>query len=835
MTNLLAEAVAWYNAGYMPVPVRADGSKAPGVNTWRDWQDTRPPLGTVVDLFTRTDTDGIGLLCGATSGQLEMLELEGRAVEEGYLDRLATAFADHGLEALWERVETGYAEQTPSGGLHWYYRVDGPAARNTKLARRPATEAELEASPEKAKVLIETRGQGGFTVIAPSAGRTHKSGAAWQVIAGTREAIPTLSVEERDTLFEIANLLDEMPAVEWAAPTDGGSAAPAPAADELRPGDDYNNRATWADLLQPRGWTLAHRWPSGRLGWTRPGKHPRDGLSATSGGAADGVDRLYVFSSSTEFEPEKPYTKFSAYALLEHGGDFAAATRALRAAGYGSAPRPKEPEDGPALTLVQGGGGGAPVDGTAAVKISQDGSDLPAVHTTTYTDQGNADLLAERHAHRLRYVPARGQWIQWDGRRWRWCEDVGEITQAAVETIRAIRPESEAQRAHKTKSLNRRALEAQVALAGRHPGMRVAAEDLDADPWILNTPSGVVDLRTGQLRDSTPADNCTRITGCAHAPGAPAPRWQQFLADTFGEDDQMAAFVQRLAGYSALGLVTHHVLPFLHGSGGNGKSVFLDVLVEILGDYASTSPPAFLMAGKQDESAIARLSGLRLVVCSEVSQSSRFDEAKVKLLTGGDQLTARHLYGRHFTFKPTHTLWLMGNHQPRVEAGGESFWRRLRLIPFTRTVPVEKRVEGLARQLVESEGPAILDWIISGALDVQNAGMREPDQVMAATRAYAEEEDAIARFVAERLHIGGGSVVKVGTAEVRSAYMKWCRAEGEAEVSPQVFGRELRTRWGIDVTKSNGKKFYTGATLLADEDDDQPELDDPRATAWDQR
>lgn len=833
MTNLLAEAVAWYNAGYMPVPVRADGSKAPGVNAWRDWQDTRPPLGTVVDLFTRTDTDGIGLLCGATSGQLEMLELEGRAVEEGYLDRLATAFADHGLEALWERIETGYAEQTPSGGLHWYYRVDGPAARNTKLARRPATEAELEASPEKAKVLIETRGQGGFTVIAPSAGRTHKSGAAWQVIAGTREAIPTLSVEERDTLFEIANLLDEMPAVEWAAPTDGGSAAPAPAADELRPGDDYNNRATWADLLQPRGWTLAHRWPSGRLGWTRPGKHPRDGLSATSGGAADGVDRLYVFSSSTEFEPEKPYTKFSAYALLEHGGDFAAATRALRAAGYGSAPRPKEPEAGPALTLVQGGGGGAPVDGTAAVKISQDGSDLPAVHTTTYTDQGNADLLATRYGAQLRYVPARKEWIEWDGLRWRWCEDVGEVTQAAVETIRAIKPESEAQRQHKTKSLSRRAIEAQVTLASRHAGMRTAIEALDADPWILNTPSGIVDLRTGAVRPSTPDDNCTRITGCPYSPGTAAPRWSAFLDETFGGDPDMIGFVQRLAGYSALGLVTHHVLPFLHGSGGNGKGVFVETMIALLGDYASTAPQGFLLQGRNDESAVARLAGLRLVASSEVNQSAKFDEAKVKLLTGGDSLTSRFLYGKYFTFKPSHTLWILGNHQPRVEAGGDSFWRRLRLVPFTRTVPDEKKIEGLAEMLVESEGPAILGWVVAGALDVLRGGLREPGQVMAATKAYAEEEDAIARFVSDRLHVGGGQAVRVNTSEVRSAYAKWCRAEGEAEVSPQAFGRELRSRWGIEATRSNGARFYVGVTLLSDSE--EPEDDDPRATAWDQR
>ncbi|MFK5279863.1 phage/plasmid primase, P4 family, partial [Lacticaseibacillus paracasei] len=191
-----------------------------------------------------------------------------------------------------------------------------------------------------------------------------------------------------------------------------------------------------------------------------------------------------------------------------------------------------------------------------------------------------------------------------------------------------------------------------------------------------------------------------------------------------------------------MGVVSHHILPFLHGAGGNGKSVMLDVLVQLLGDYATTAPAGFLMTGRSDESAIARLSGQRLVVCSEIDQSARFDEAKVKLITGGDKLTARFLYGQYFSFVPTHHLWLMGNHQPRVEAGGESFWRRLRLVPFNVTVPKPQRIERLAQIMADEEGPGILAWIITGAVTAHRDGLAEPAAVMAATDEYASEEDA---------------------------------------------------------------------------------------------
>jgi hypothetical protein len=331
--TLLKEAITWHQAGYTPLPVKTDGSKAPGVATWTELQRNRPTLAEVLELFN-ADHDGIGLLCGAVSANLEMFELEGRAVAEGYLNRLASQMSERGLGPLWDTISTGYSEITPGGGLHWYYRVEGKPARNTKLARRPSTPEELAQEPGRpVQVLIETRGEGGFTIIAPSGGRSHPTGRPWRILAGQPETIPTITEEERDGLYAVASTLDQMPTVEHQAP---GKASLTTLAGLMRPGDDFNARASWDEILHD--WKRYRHYGGNLWTWQKPDKrHP--GVSATTG--RNDADNLYVFSTSTEFEAERPYSKFAAYTLLEHGGDYSAAAKALRAAGYGDqTPKP---------------------------------------------------------------------------------------------------------------------------------------------------------------------------------------------------------------------------------------------------------------------------------------------------------------------------------------------------------------------------------------------------------------------------------------------------------------------------------------------------------------
>lgn len=330
MTALLDAALFWHGAGCAVIPAAPDGTKRP-FGRWRDYMNTAPTADEQQTWFSGDQYDGLGIVCGVVSGGLEMFELEGRAVEEGLEAALSALTTGNGFADLWQRIDTGYKEQTPSGGIHWLYRVDGESRRNLKLARRPATADELADNPdEDTKVLIETRGEGGFTIVAPSGGRTHPGRGKWVRLAGSPTSIPTISDDERDALHAIAAMLDQTPPV--LPPPPRKTTRPRPEG-EVRPGDDFNARADWADILKPHGWTEGRALGRTRT-WTRPGKDVRAGISATTG-RNDG-DNLYVFSSATVFDTEKAYSKFAAYALLEHDGDWGAAARALGAKGYGT-------------------------------------------------------------------------------------------------------------------------------------------------------------------------------------------------------------------------------------------------------------------------------------------------------------------------------------------------------------------------------------------------------------------------------------------------------------------------------------------------------------------
>ncbi|MEU8316642.1 MULTISPECIES: phage/plasmid primase, P4 family [Actinomycetes] len=835
----LTAALALHAAGCSVVAVRTDGSKRPR-GDWKQAQTVPAGEDQVQAWFTHGHP-GVGVVCGKVSGGLEMLELEGRAVAEGVLTELIEILTASGLDDLWQRLATGWTERSPSGGLHLHYRVLGiPVPGNTKLASRPARDDELTEAEHSLKQrhpnkhiirgLIETRGEGGFVVTAPSYGPVHPSGLPYEVITGGPETIPVITADEHHALHTVCRMLDTVPADEpnhftgphrvIAEPLDeaaaflfgtGPDTTTSPAAG-VTPGDDYEGKTPWADILTPHGWRLL--FTSGHTSyWQRPGKDGRE-PSATTG--RDPVrDRLYVFTTSTEFTAEVPYTKFGAYTLLNHGGDHTAAAGALRRLGYGQA-APEAPRRH--LTAVPTTPAVMPVDGTAALSVLQHPAAEPDLGPQTYsrTDDGNALRLVDEHEKEIRFVPQRGRWLRWDGHRWAW-DEAGQVREMARAIARDL-PNGEGEAKHRARSLSANGISAMVSLAQTDHRIVAHAHQLDAHRMLLNTPGGPVDLTTGAVSAPNPDEMHTRSTSVAPDPEAPTPRWDAFLAQTFGGDTELLGYVQRMAGYSASGSVKWHVLPFLHGPGGNGKGVFLNVLRNLLGDYAATAPNAFLMAGGQrHETEIARLHGLRLVIASEVNQDAKFDEAKVKELTGGDGLTARFMRQDHFTFDPTHKLWLMGNHQPRVSAGGKSFWRRLRLIPFTRT-PTEI-IEDLDVLLVAEEGPGILAWVVAGAVAVFRDGLNDPESVKAATAQYAAEEDALARFLDEACHVGGGLQVRTVTEVFRGAYEKWCRVEGEDPLPSRQLGRELKDRFNIIRKGSNGTYSYVNVALQAVEDD----------------
>jgi hypothetical protein len=316
MNDLLPIALRFLNEGISVVPVADDGSKRPALS-WQKYQAQLPTADEVLGWFNN-DVQGIGVITGAVSGNLEMLELEGRAVAQKMHLEIAEIASSSGLSDLWNSLNSGYVEMTPSGGLHWLYRVSGTIGGNTKLARKPGENGGID-------VLAETRSEGGFTITAPSGGPTHPSGGNWQLIGGSIETIPTITMQQRTALHNIFAMFDEMPKPESiqqevVAKHDG----------VLTAGDDFSNKTTWEELLQPLGWTVVYRKGEATV-WRRPGKS--EGISATTN--FNGNDKFYVFSTSTQFEAETSYSKFAFYALTKHNGDFKAAANDLRTQGYG--------------------------------------------------------------------------------------------------------------------------------------------------------------------------------------------------------------------------------------------------------------------------------------------------------------------------------------------------------------------------------------------------------------------------------------------------------------------------------------------------------------------
>ncbi|MEF9387777.1 phage/plasmid primase, P4 family [Ralstonia solanacearum species complex bacterium KE056] len=426
---------------------------------------------------------------------------------------------------------------------------------------------------------------------------------------------------------------------------------------------------------------------------------------------------------------------------------------------------------------------------------------------------GTEDALAlafTRRYHRdWRYVAAWGRWLVWDGHRWR-----TEDTLAATDLIRNVCR-------HAAVNADNPKLAAKLATSGTVGGVeRLARADRrhaattsewDADPWLLNTPGGVVDLRTGRQRPPDRDDRMTKITTAT--PGGDCPIWRQFLAEVTGGDAELQAYLQRMAGYALTGSTQEHALFFLYGTGANGKSVFLNTLSTILGDYAANAAMDTFMETRTDRhpTDMAGLRGARFVAAIETEQGRRWAESKVKNLTGGDKISARFMRQDFFEFFPQFKLFVAGNHKPAIRNIDEAMKRRLHLIPFTVTVPPERRDKHLQQKLL-AERDGILAWAVQGCLDWQRLGRLDPpQQVLDATEEYFEAEDALGRWLDERCVREANA--KSLTAELFNDWKPWAEAAGEFAGSQKRFADLLLTR-GVEKWRNTaGLRGFRGIGL----------------------
>ncbi len=305
-------------AGLCVLPPMQDGTKRPDASRWTRYQRERPPPDQLARWYDDPTRSGVGYVCGAVSRNLEMMEFEDAATYTAFLERARAV----GLGPLVERIAGGYEDETPGGGVHWFYRC-AEIAGNSALARRP------KPTGPGVDVLIETRGEGGYTVAAPSNGAVHPSGRAYRQRRGGVETIADITPQERADLWALARSFDEMPRPAAREPV------PSAAAGDQRPGDDYRARGDVAALLEAHGWSHVSSRGAETF-WRRPGK--TEGISATLNYAGSGL--FYAFTSSTAFEQNTSYTPFGVYAVLEHAGDYNAAARDLARQGYGNPARP---------------------------------------------------------------------------------------------------------------------------------------------------------------------------------------------------------------------------------------------------------------------------------------------------------------------------------------------------------------------------------------------------------------------------------------------------------------------------------------------------------------
>lgn len=424
-----------------------------------------------------------------------------------------------------------------------------------------------------------------------------------------------------------------------------------------------------------------------------------------------------------------------------------------------------------------------------------------------FTDEALALRFAARHADKLRYVATSSRWFIYSGKQWK-----ADETLHAFDMVRFICREASIE-CNNRKVAGNLASAKTVASVERlsKADRRMAAtmDQWDVDPMLLNTPDGVVELSSGQIRKHCASDFLTRMT--AVAPGGNCPVWLNFLKRVTAGDDDLQRFLQRKAGYALTGLIREHALFFLYGLGANGKSVYLNTLAGIMGEYHRTAAIETFTASTIDRhpTDLAGLRGARLVTAIETEEGRRWAESRIKSLTGGDKIAARFMRQDYFEFTPQFKLVIAGNHKPGLRSVDEAIRRRFNLIPFTVQIPPAERDEALTEKL-QTEWSGILAWMIEGCLDWQREGLVPPATVRAATAEYLEAEDALTSWIDEKCD--RSPQARETSTDLFLSWKNWADAAGEPSGSQKRFSQKLEER-GFDKIKDRNGRSFVGLRL----------------------
>jgi len=446
-----------------------------------------------------------------------------------------------------------------------------------------------------------------------------------------------------------------------------------------------------------------------------------------------------------------------------------------------------------------------PVDVPAIARAAV--ASVAEVRPPQFSDDGLALEFSRRHDGQLLYVATWGHWLRWDGTKW-----ATDTTLAVYDLCRAVCREmgalAEAQDPKRgeataldiTSSGTVASVERMARSDRRHAR---AAEQFDADPWALNTPGGVLDLRTGRMRAHRRDDLFTKCTGAAPENGIPW-RWLRFLLEITQGDKTMVRYLQRFIGYTLTGVIDEHAFAFLYGPGGNGKSVLLATVAAMLGDYATTAMQDVFTVGRHEQhpTHLASLRGARMVLVTETEQGKAWAESRIKSLTGGDQISARVMRGDPFEFSPMFKLWIAGNHRPVLRNPDPAMRRRMHLMPLT-FVPARPDLELTA--ILHAELPRILAWAVRGCLAWQRQHLAPPAIVREATDSYFAEQDSLAAWFMERCE--REARVTTSSRALYADWKIWAVARGEEPGTEKWFSEGLQRH-------AAKKRTGTGAAFI---------------------
>ena len=333
---------------------------------------------------------------------------------------------------------------------------------------------------------------------------------------------------------------------------------------------------------------------------------------------------------------------------------------------------------------------------------------------------------------------------------------------------------------------------------------------LDCDPFVLNVLNGTVDLRTGRLHPHRRENLLTKLAPVSYSPLATCLLWLKFLDRIMDGNQELITYLQRVVGYGLTGDVSEQCLWFFHGTGANGKSTFLTTLLAILGDYGMQSVSDLLMVKNHESHPTERadLLGKRFVATIETEEGNRVAEALMKQMTGGDKIRARKMRQDLFEFEPTHKIVLAANHKPTVRGTDLAAWRRIKLIPFTVTIPEAEKDKSLPERL-KTELSGILAWAVRGCLDWMREGLAEPDKVRQATTDYQSEQDSVQGFIDECCVIHPDRRVKA--SDLLEKFHSW---SGDRLMTRPAFGQRLREK-GFESKRGHGGGYLWLAIGLA--------------------